>query len=142
MRTPPVLTLLIVATLGLVLAGCGGGGDSAGPPQITDVSVTPRELQFAGGAVTIRATVQADAQVQQVVATVTGPAGAQTIILATSGNQFEGIFTAPANGTTTAVSYSVSVTATDTGNRVSAAYEAGTFTVQPAALPPAAPPGW
>lgn len=142
MRTPPVLMLLIVAPLGLVVAGCGSGGDSAGPPQVTDASVTPRELQFAGGAVTIQATVQADAQVQQVSATVTGPAGAQTVSLATSGDQFEGTFTAPANGATAVASYSVSVTATDTGNRVSAAYEAGTFTVQPAAPPPAAPPGW
>lgn len=132
---------MIAALAILMVAGCGGGGDGPqppGPPTITGASVTPTDLRFTGGAVQISATVNAPAGVAGVRATV----GVTEVPLALVGAQYEGLFTAPPNAGSSAAGYTVTVTATDTQGRTSAAFAAGSFSVQAAERPPGTPSGW
>jgi len=147
MRRSPMLMVTVLSSLGLTLAGCGGGGggggvDLVGLPTITAAQVTPTELRFTGGAVSIAATVQAGAPIVRVSAAVTGAAGTKSVTLTLNGGQYAGAFEAPPNGGADATSYTVMITATATGGRVSAPFSADGFTVEPAAPPPDAPPGW
>ena len=96
------------------------------------------ERRHPGGAVTITATVNAPAGVEQVRATV----GAAEVPLALVGAQYRGAFAAPPNVGSTAAAYTVTVTATDTEGRTSAAFAAGTLTVRAAERPHEPPPGW
>lgn len=140
MRTRTAFTLMVVPLLALLATGCGS--DDVAPPTVTAASVTPTQLPFAGGVLTITATVFTVGEIYQVTATVTGPGGPQTVPLAQDGDEYAGAFTAPVNGATTAANYTVTVAATDTKGQTGAEFAAGSFSVQPAAVPPQAPPGW
>ena len=59
-----------------------------------------------------------------------GPCETQTVALQANGDGYSGVFAAPANGGDEAIIYQVTVTATDDGDRASAAFDAGQFLVQ------------
>ena len=108
------------------------------PPSITEASLTPSELRFTGGTVTITVKATDDGTVAQVAAVVDGPPGASMLDLAASGDHYEATYPASANPGPTDDVYSVEVTATDDRGYVSAP-RALTFTVTAPAAPPDAP---
>ena len=159
MRRSALLTLLVVPLLALGMVGCGGGlalpwpatpeapeepPVEIDPPQVTEASVTPKELRFSGGEVTIAAAVQSEGTIESVEAAVEGPDWAHTVALPAAGDDYAGVFVAPPNEGDAAVIYTVTVTATDDGQRTSEPADAGQFSVLTAdELPqPEIPPGW
>ena len=106
------------------------------PPVVSDPQVSPRTLTAAGGAVTISANASDNRSVSEVHAVVTLPGGSMTDVTLDpdSSTHFVGTFNAPANSTTTAQQYAVSVVATDDiGQQDSES--AGTFSVAKRATP-------
>ncbi len=140
MRMPLLLMSIAVPLTWLTIAGCSGT-TAPTPPTVTTASVTPTELRFTGGSVSIAVTVKTIVQLQQVRAAVTGPAGTEKIPLALEGTQYVGSLAVPPNEGTEVVVYSVAVWATNTAGQTSPTYFAGEFTVQPATAPPDAPFG-
>lgn len=147
MKRWAVVILVIVPLVALTWAGCGGGGNGADPlrPEITEASMSPEQLHFTGGDVTIAATVRSEEPIEQVIAAVEGPDETQDVVLGPDGERYEGTFSAPGNTGDVLVSYTVTVTATSVADRTSAPFAAGTFTVQSVSQipdPPQSPPGW
>ncbi|MHB9026523.1 MAG: Ig-like domain-containing protein [Armatimonadota bacterium] len=111
-------------------------------PTLTDALASPASLSFRGGAVTLRVTAIDDVAVSAVTAGVTAPDDSVTVIPLTrvSGTDqngaWEGVFTAPGNGTDQPHTYSVQWQALDSINQP-ATPATESFTVQP---PPAPPP--
>ena len=135
-------TSLVVVVMGLsaLVAGCGGGqGNGNVSPIITDASVTPSELRFTGGTVTIAAKATDDESVDQVLAVVEGPAGPSTLPLALSSDYYACDYSAPPNPGPADQVYSVEVRATDNRGIVSVP-ETRSFTVAAPPVPPETPP--
>jgi hypothetical protein len=97
------------------------GQRSSSPPTLT-ATVTPTQLQFTGGQVTVSATASdVDGDLETVTAAYDdgqGGTGAVVLTAATPG-RYTGTATLPPNTTTTARSYTFTVTATDGLNDVS-----------------------
>ena len=77
--------------------------------------MTPQTLPSTGGQITIAATATDDRAVSYVYANVTDPAGNATSVDldAISSSRFEGVYTLPANTTTSAANYAITVIAQD-----------------------------
>jgi hypothetical protein len=99
------------------------------PPQITNVTVDPRQLSSAGGAVTISAdVVDAGGTVATVVAVIDGPTDATVTLQLTTGNRYSGVWTAPSNPGPQARTYAVEIRATDAADNQGTA-SGGTISV-------------
>jgi hypothetical protein len=108
------------------------------PPIVSDPSVEPRELPAAGGPVTFRVSAWDLRGITYAYARVTDPNGGLTDVelIPISSSQFEGTFDAPGNTTSTAQTYSVTMTAQDDIGQESFV-DGGQFTVTaPAATHP------
>lgn len=127
-----------------MVAGCGGGGGGGGSksgaaPTITSVSATSPSSS-AGGTITITASVTDDSGLKSVTAVVTNPSGTASPALgmtAGTGSTYScSSYVAAENYETSAVTYTVVVTAKDTDGNTSTS--TCTFKV-PGDAPPAPP---
>ncbi len=90
--------LLLVGLFGMV-AGCGGGGPSdTTPPTISDVQVSPTQLRFTGGEVTVSAKVSDPSGVAEVWAEVQKPDGTkERVAMSLAGEVYRVAITVAAN---------------------------------------------
>ncbi|NLJ36506.1 MAG: hypothetical protein GX358_09815 [candidate division WS1 bacterium] len=135
--------LLALLVLTVYVAGCGGGGGGETPlpnepPKIIETAVSPSELGFIGGDVTITATVTDDKKVARVRARITGPEGTDTVDMTLTDGQWLAIYSVPANTGFSTVSYTVTITAVDAEDAVSEPASRG-ITVIGVATPPPPP---
>lgn len=84
-------------------------------PIVGDITVTPRELTAAGGAVAIHAEASDNRSITEVHAVVTVPGGGTTDVTLepTSSTGFEGTLNVPANAGATPLQYTIQVVASD-----------------------------
>lgn len=144
-------SLLLLMVLGSALAELGRGNPTITP---TEVQVTPSELPFTGGQVTITAEIVpatsssggcmctssetvALAQARVTVSPGAVPAAAMT---AGTGNSWQAQINLPGNATAADIEYTLTVTATD-ANGESATPVSATVTVRSATPPPGEPAG-
>jgi hypothetical protein len=101
-------------------------------PVVFDPSVEPRDLPAAGGPVTIRASASDNRGISEVYANVTLPDGgtANVPLEPISSVQFEGVYDAPPNATSTAATYGIEITALDDIGQPGSV-DAGQITVAP-----------
>lgn len=114
--------LLLITLIVVLLPGCGGGGGGGGTADTTGPTIAnltaPSPATSAGGTVTISAQVTDAGGVGTVTATVTKPDNStENVAMTASGGTYSGTFAAPANSAATPATYTVVVTATDTGGR-------------------------
>jgi hypothetical protein len=85
------------------------------PPSVYDPAVTPRNLPSTGGPVTLAVSASDTRGISEAYAVVNGPGGATThvVLQPISADRFTGVFNAPANPGTSAMQYSVVMTALD-----------------------------
>ncbi len=114
----------------------GAAGDSV-PPTLTHFTVNPRAVSHRGGSISLKALVTDNVRVASVTVTFT-LAGVSTpvTLLAVAGRGFVGSFPAPANPTSAAQVYSVSLTMRDRAGN-SATVPGGEVTVAADNVPPA-----
>jgi hypothetical protein len=136
--------LLALLVLIVYVAGCGGGGGGGEtplpnePPKIIEAAVSPSELGFIGGDVTITATVTDDKKVTKVRARITGPEGTDTVDMVLTDGQWRCTHAIPANTGVSTVTYTVAITAVDAEGAVSEPASRG-ITVIGVATPPPPP---
>lgn len=116
----------------VLLAGCGGGDKTPVVTPATDkhvaltgVTASPSHVTFAGGVVNITATGTIPSSVTNAITTsVSGPASGVTLTLSPSlAGTWVGLLTLPANGTTTAQTYTATVTFTGPDNKATASVD-------------------
>ncbi|MFQ3548496.1 MAG: hypothetical protein SNJ70_01930 [Armatimonadota bacterium] len=118
-----IITLFIlIAAISFSIIGCGGGGGSSidmGNQLILSTSATPSNIGYMGGLTVIKTEVTDFSKVSSATALITSSAGGSSIIeLLYSGvNNFLGSYNAPSNSTSSAVTYSVSITVIDKQGR-------------------------
>ncbi len=135
---------LVLAFLGLVAVGCGGGGGDTTPPEISDVEVNPSSLRFGGGEVAISARVSDPSGIEGVWAEVRKPDGTtEQVGMSLSGGVYRGIFRAGANTRSDerAEEYRLRVRARDGRGNEGLSAEV-VFTVQAPSQPPRPPEGF
>ncbi|MCE5324381.1 hypothetical protein LLG46_13860 [bacterium] len=115
--------MLAIVCIGIVLvSGCGGGGggsskEDTAAPVITNVNADTSSLTFKGGNVTITANVTDDSTIASVIAVTSkktsGELVSQEPMTLSSGSTYRAVVTAPANTTSSALTCTVVVYASD-----------------------------
>ncbi len=88
----------MVVAFWFVLDGCVGGRGETAPPTISDVQVSPTQLRFVGGEVTVSAKVSDPSGVTEVWAEVQKPDGTkEQVAMSLAGEVYRGTIRATAN---------------------------------------------
>ena len=148
-----VKTVLLLS-MALLLTSCGGGGGSSSSssstpvktdftnPVISGINITPLNLHFTGGNITVLATVTDDEEVGSVRVIVSG-AASQNIPMTQVVDDYNVVVTLPKNENLTeiAAEYSLLIRATDkAGNsRDSASFNLTVKAIKRPPLPPLIP---
>ncbi|MDH7570830.1 MAG: Ig-like domain-containing protein [Armatimonadota bacterium] len=148
MRSTGVLALRACVALLLPLLGCGGGTATTPlppadtqPPTFSAAEVSPSQIPFSGGTVTITARVADASGVSRVWAEVTMPGflGTTLELASTEGGNWSAQWTVPPNRDPTApATYTLVLRARDVHENVAVA-ESLSLQVLAAPAPPAAP---
>ena len=123
MKIKKITLFMLITAISFSLIGCGGGGGSSsvdmGTQLISFTSTTPSSLSYMGGLTVINTEVTDFSKVSSATALITSSAGGSSIVelLYSGANIFRGSYDAPSNSTSSAITYSASITVIDRQGR-------------------------